>query len=80
MPCHETKYCQRCNGPFECKVGNISQCQCNGIELAPEARQEIAASYSECLCRQCLLNIQQEVLNKARKEKFLRLFSFFRSR
>ncbi|UYQ94357.1 cysteine-rich CWC family protein [Chitinophaga horti] len=80
MPCHETKYCQRCNAPFECKVGNILQCQCNGIELNAEMREHIAGAYTECLCRKCLLDIQQEYRNKPLKEKLLRLFSFRRSR
>lgn len=56
------------------------QCQCNGIELNAEMREQIAGAYTECLCRNCLLDIQREVLNKPRKEKFRRLFSFFRSR
>jgi hypothetical protein len=53
----ETKHCPRCQAPFECKVGNISQCQCNGIQLAAEDKAFIAANYADCLCRNCLLAI-----------------------
>ena len=34
MPAHETKYCERCNAAFECKPGNITECQCFGIVLS----------------------------------------------
>jgi hypothetical protein len=57
---HETKHCGRCNTPFECKVGNISQCQCSGIQLTDDAKTFISANYSDCLCRNCLLTIQKE--------------------
>ncbi|MCK7556422.1 cysteine-rich CWC family protein [Chitinophaga sedimenti] len=80
MACHETKYCQRCQAPFECKVGNILQCQCNGIELTADMREHIANAYTECLCRQCLLEIQGDFRNKPRREKLSRLLSFIKSR
>jgi hypothetical protein len=53
----EPKYCPRCQAPFECKVGNISQCQCNGIRLTAEDKDYIASNYTDCLCRACLLAI-----------------------
>lgn len=53
----ETKYCPRCQTPFECRVGNIPQCQCNGIRLTAEDKAFIAANYTDCLCRNCLLAI-----------------------
>jgi hypothetical protein len=53
----EPKYCQRCQAPFECRVGNIPQCQCSGIQLTAEDKTFIAANYTDCLCRACLLAI-----------------------
>jgi hypothetical protein len=57
---HETKYCGRCARPFECKVGNILQCQCSGVNLTEEERRYIAGHFGDCLCRDCLLAIKKE--------------------
>jgi hypothetical protein len=53
----EPKSCPRCQAPFECRVDNISQCQCSGIRLTSEDKAFIAANYTDCLCRNCLLAI-----------------------
>lgn len=60
MPSHETKYCPRCQQPFECKVGDISHCQCNGLQLSTEEKNFIEQRYNDCLCRKCL----EELKNK----------------
>jgi hypothetical protein len=57
LPQAEAKLCPRCQAPFECRVGNIPQCQCNGIRLTAEDKAFIAANYTDCLCRACLLAI-----------------------
>ena len=51
---HEDKYCPRCNHLFECKVGNISQCQCNNIKLPEAVATFIERQYHDCLCIKCL--------------------------
>lgn len=56
---HEEKSCPRCGSPFECKVGDITRCQCYGIELTAEEEAFIASHYSDCLCRNCLLQLKQ---------------------
>lgn len=56
---HEEKYCPRCRSAFECKVGDVAQCQCSGIGMSPEERQFIADRYQDCLCRKCLLELKQ---------------------
>jgi hypothetical protein len=61
---HETKTCGRCNEPFECKVGNILQCQCNGISLSDDEKKYLADNYTDCLCRNCLLAIKKETQSK----------------
>ncbi len=56
---HEDKYCPRCNRLFECKAGNISQCQCNDIQLSPAAKKLIEEQYNDCLCASCLLELSK---------------------
>jgi hypothetical protein len=56
---HEEKYCPRCRAAFECRVGDVAQCQCSGIGMPDEAKQFIAGRYSDCLCRNCLLELKQ---------------------
>lgn len=54
MSQHETKACPRCQSPFECKVGNVSQCHCSGIRLTEEERAYLSSHYTDCLCNSCL--------------------------
>lgn len=51
---HEEKNCPRCNGSFECKVGDIANCQCATVKLSDKERDFIAAQYSDCLCAGCM--------------------------
>ncbi len=60
MPAHEQKSCPRCNKPFECKVGDITNCQCNCITITPEERNFIEARYNDCLCADCLKALQNK--------------------
>jgi hypothetical protein len=57
---HETKTCPRCQQPFACKPGNISNCQCNGIKLTEEEKAFIADRYEDCLCINCLQNLKDK--------------------
>ena len=59
MSNHASKNCPRCNKPFECKAGNISQCQCFGITVKPELKAFLEQRYNDCLCRDCLNYLQQ---------------------
>jgi hypothetical protein len=65
MPQHENKKCPRCNRFFECKVGNIAECQCSKVNLSYEERVFIENKYLDCLCGQCLQALQFE--NKLHK-------------
>jgi len=69
MPLHEEKSCPRCNKPFECKAGDITQCQCYGIQLSVEERAFVEARYKDCLCADCLLQLKNRYL--LFKEKYL---------
>jgi Cysteine-rich CWC len=64
---HEEKYCPRCRAAFECKPGNITQCQCYRVKVGPELKAFMEQRYSDCLCRNCLLQLSDEL--KCLKEK-----------
>ncbi|HPG10255.1 MAG TPA: cysteine-rich CWC family protein [Chitinophagaceae bacterium] len=69
MSLHETKICPRCSNPFFCKPGNITQCKCFGIPLTTEQKAYIEQRYPDCLCKNCLAQLQNEV--ELFKEKFI---------
>jgi hypothetical protein len=66
---HEEKYCPRCRAAFECKPGNITQCQCYEVKVGPELKAYIEQRYSDCLCRNCLLHLSDEL--NLFKEKYI---------
>jgi Cysteine-rich CWC len=66
---HEQKKCPRCNASFECKVGNITECQCYGVIFTMEERAFLESKYEDCLCRTCLLELKDRYL--LFKEKYL---------
>lgn len=80
MACHETKSCARCKSPFECKVGNILQCQCNGITFNETEKAFISENYQDCLCRECLLAIKRELKYQPVKDRIQHIFSIFKLR
>ncbi len=60
--------CPRCHQAFVCNAANIEQCQCWGVNLAAAdlgylAKLGFSAKESGCLCRKCLLEIQNTVKN-----------------
>lgn len=59
MP-HELKPCPRCGQAFACKPGNITECQCFGINLTEEEKAFIAEKFDDCLCRNCLLDLKNK--------------------
>lgn len=69
MPQHEAKACPRCGNIFECKAGDITQCQCYSIQLGIEERAFIEERYKDCLCADCLLQLKNRFM--LFKEKFL---------
>jgi len=69
MPLHELKICERCNNTFECKAGDITHCQCTGIQLTVEERAFIEDRYADCVCANCLLQLKNRYI--LFKEKYL---------
>jgi hypothetical protein len=63
MSKHEEKHCPRCHLVFECKPGNITQCQCSAIQLTVEETAFIEAKYDDCLCINCLGELQNRYIH-----------------
>lgn len=57
------KVCPRCRGTFECKNDDIMNCDCLKVPLTLKDREYIAKSYIECLCNNCLTELQKERMN-----------------
>lgn len=75
MPNHEAKTCPRCDASFECKVGSVLECQCSSVFLSAAEQDFLATRYDECLCVNCMLEVQTEfsILNHDKKiQQFLR--------
>lgn len=71
MSKHEIKTCPRCRNSFECKAGDITNCQCYGVKLSAEAEGFISKQYDDCLCRNCLLQLShQYMLFTEQKERY----------
>lgn len=64
MPANELKTCPRCGTCFECKAGNISLCQCNDVDLSEAVKIVMEKQFHDCLCLQCLKQLQQEVVTE----------------
>ena len=75
MPNHESKTCPRCDASFECKVGSILECKCSSVFLSAAEQDYLAIRYEECLCVNCMMEVQTEfsILNHDKKiQHFLR--------
>lgn len=66
---HENKNCPKCNAIFECKAGNITQCQCYPIKFSEAQRAYAEEKFDNCLCNNCLLLLRDEF--EYFKEKFI---------
>ncbi|GJM59667.1 cysteine-rich CWC family protein [Persicobacter sp. CCB-QB2] len=64
---HESKVCPRCGNKFECKVGNIAECQCSAVTFSPEEKEFIKAkAFSDCICVHCMRELKQEFFEQQR--------------
>ncbi|MBL7736776.1 MAG: cysteine-rich CWC family protein [Chitinophagaceae bacterium] len=60
---HEEKYCERCGFIFECRMGDICKCQCYTAHLSEETQEYLQKAYGDCLCRNCMIEIEQAVVS-----------------
>jgi hypothetical protein len=61
MSKHEEKTCPRCEEQFTCKAGHPAACQCAGLSLSDATLKFLEITYFDCLCRNCLIAIEQEI-------------------
>lgn len=61
---HEIKYCPRCKGSFECKVGSILDCQCTKVKLVDEERDWLKEKFDDCLCLACMREMKSDYRNE----------------
>ncbi len=80
MPHHEIKKCPRCTNAFECKVGNIIQCQCSEVKLNDKEREYIDDKYIDCLCKYCMKDMKREMHYNNLKNKINSLLGIFKSK
>ncbi|PZR37624.1 MAG: hypothetical protein DI538_12075 [Azospira oryzae] len=71
---HEPKACPRCQAVFECKVGNVGNCQCQAVQLSDELQKRIQNEFEDCLCADCLKELRRVHYLKSLQEKIKRLF------
>lgn len=56
---HELKHCPRCSASFECKVGDVVNCQCNEVRIQATTYEFLADAYYDCLCKKCLAELDK---------------------
>ncbi len=56
LPIHAVRQltCARCNNDFLCNSSDIQNCQCNGLALSEDIKNQVAIAYKDCLCVNCL--------------------------
>jgi len=59
---HEIMVCKRCNSRFECKVGDVNNCQCSTISLNDVTRKYLDNTFYGCLCAKCLVEVENKIL------------------
>lgn len=55
--------CQRCQSTFQCKANDIANCQCATVTISKEAKQYLKTTNYGCLCKNCLMEINQQIKN-----------------
>jgi cysteine-rich CWC protein len=70
---HEEKHCPRCGASFECKVGDITQCQCYAVHVNDAERNYIGALFQDCLCASCIRSLKTSY-NIAQRQIQLKVF------
>lgn len=61
------KTCSRCGVTFECKVNDVSNCQCSELTISKEAYELISKTHQDCLCKACLEQLNYMVKTGANK-------------
>jgi hypothetical protein len=64
---HEKKSCCRCDEAFECKVGDIANCQCSLTKLTIEEIAFMEEMYDDCLCVNCIYELKRRYVHFVNK-------------
>jgi hypothetical protein len=59
----QNKICQRCAKHFECNANNIAACECSRVSLNEKELKFIKENFKDCICANCLMEIQNQALN-----------------
>lgn len=62
---NKVKACQHCHTPFLCQAADISNCQCQHIQLTTEQLHILSTMYNDCLCANCLAALSKNELVKS---------------
>lgn len=54
------KTCPHCKQNFECRCGDIINCQCETVKLKEHHRDYIFKYYDDCLCASCMSDMRSE--------------------
>ncbi|WP_110309691.1 cysteine-rich CWC family protein [Dysgonomonas alginatilytica] len=66
------KTCPCCSSTFTCRVDKIELCNCTKLNLRDGVRQYIKTTYGNCLCFDCLKNLNDQFIklsNEKTKDK-----------
>jgi hypothetical protein len=63
------KSCPRCKSVFECEARSGQHCFCADVELSNDTRAFLAKTYYDCLCGNCLKELD-ELVRKTRETPF----------
>lgn len=74
---HEAKECPRCGNVFECKVGNIAECQCRTVTLNQEELDYLRDNFEDCLCAECMKLAKVEYHNEQHQSRLKRILGVF---
>lgn len=66
---HEPKSCPRCEAIFECKVGDVANCQCSEVALNAYTKTFLSKTQYDCLCKKCLVELQN-LVSRAESQDF----------
>jgi Cysteine-rich CWC len=59
---HEEKKCAWCDAFFECKPGDVANCDCGKVKISADVYKYISEKYNDCLCHQCLTALSNKVI------------------
>ncbi|MEP7102085.1 MAG: cysteine-rich CWC family protein [Burkholderiales bacterium] len=51
--------CPRCGGGFRCGVNDVEPCACTTVTLDARTLADLRASYDDCLCLRCLVDLSE---------------------